>query len=125
MCYYMILVLCQRKKRTFSSQPNCAGRGERHKQTHHLMPTENHQHSQSGGGALCINTLNLVGLKSGRSVSAHGCSQRGCSGPAKQGAAAPNLRHCLSLHMQAYSAQLSAAGKQPTLFLQARMLFPA
>lgn len=125
MCYYTILVLCQWKKRTFSSQPNCAGRGESHKPTHHLMPTENHRHSQSGGGALRINTLDLVWVKSGTSVLARGCSQRGCSGLAKQAAAAPSLRHCLSLHTQAYSAQLPAAGKQVIPFLQARMLFPA
>lgn len=61
MCYYTILVLRQQKKKTFSSQPNCAGRRESHKPAHHLMPTENHQHSQSGDGALYTNALNFAG----------------------------------------------------------------
>lgn len=117
MCYYTILVLCQwKKKRHLLPKPTVlAGRKRAANQHTTLCPLKT-TNSQSGGGALHINTLNLVRVKSGRSVSARGWSQHGCSGLAKQGAAACSLWHRPSLHMQASSAQLPAAGKQVTPF---------
>lgn len=121
MCYYIILVLCQREKKTFSSQPNCAGSGERATDQHTtLCPLKT-----TNTANLHINTLTLVRVKAGRAVSARGWSQRGCSGLAMQGAAARRLWHCPSLHVQVFSAQLPAAGKQVIPFLQAQMLLPA
>lgn len=112
------------EKDVFFPAQLCRQWGQSQKPTQHLVPTENHQHRQSGDCALHASTLNLVWVKSSRLVSVPGCSSRWLLWPGWAEPAAHSLQHHPSPQVQVISAQLPAAGKHIMPFLQAMKLFP-